>query len=268
MFINEKLILFSIRLGFSIRRLSLILYVGGLFIFFLSPESRADKILVEENAILPPTSDSPPFASKNFDNESQKSSGTFLRSPSRKPQNGVLVGRAAAQKYFVKSENAPSFGNSRLLSLHFGGYLRSKAYQWGSSSTFERAGVQTTGVTYKVGEWTQAMDLNLRIDYMQYEFENSKPIKISFLPLLTFPDSATEFPIYFGIGAGPGIFISQMERESNLSLDYQLIFGVRWLDIWHQSGFFIESGIKDHIHLLSDGQFMSQFLTAGAVFRL
>lgn len=180
---------------------------------------------------------------------------------------GTSVGRSAAQKYFVKEQTYNGV-NSRLLSLHVGGFLRSKAYQWGEQTTAERAGVQTTGVTYKVGEWTRTMDLNLRLDYFQYEVGQDKPIKISFLPLLTFPDSGTNFPIYFGVGAGPGIFLSQMAKESSVSLDYQLIFGVRWNDIWDKNGFFIESGIKDHIHVLSDGQFTSQFLTAGAVFKL
>ncbi|MEY4616107.1 MAG: hypothetical protein RJB66_1067 [Pseudomonadota bacterium] len=180
---------------------------------------------------------------------------------------GTSVGRSAAQKYFTK-ESSNTGVNSRLLSLHVGGYLRSKAYQWGDQVSSERAGVQTTGVTYKVGEWTRTMDLNLRLDYFQYEIGQEKPIKISFLPLLTFPDSGTNFPIYFGLGAGPGIFLNQLEKESSLTLDYQLIFGVRWNDIWDKNGFFIESGIKDHLHVLSDGQFTSQFLTAGAVFKL
>jgi hypothetical protein len=201
-----------------------------------------EKILVEDNALAAPSSESVP--------------------------KGTAVGRAAAQKYFVKDVQTGSYINSRLLSLHIGGYLHSKAYQWGETSSSEKVGVQTTGVTYKVGEWTQMMDLNLRVDYFQYEVAHERPIKISFLPLLTFPDSATGFPLYFGLGAGPGIFLSQMEKESVLSLDYQLIFGVRWNDIWRSSGFFIESGIKDHLHVLSDGQFTSQFLTAGAVFRL
>lgn len=225
-----------------------ILFTSILFLFlafFRENLARAEKILVEDNIPL----DS---SSQNKDLPSKK----------------AVVGRAAAQKYFVKESNSQSLINSRLLSLHIGGYLRSKAYQWGENPSAERAGVQTTGVTYKVGEWTQTMDLNLRVDYIQFEVDNEKPIKISFLPLLTFPDSAAGFPLYFGIGAGPGIFISQMEKESNLTLDYQLIFGVRWMNVWNQAGFFIESGIKDHIHLLSDGQFTSQFLTAGAVFRL
>jgi hypothetical protein len=218
------------------------LFASLLTISLMTLEPLEAKILVEENVVPVPSSQA--------------------------IEKGTSVGRAAAQKYFVKDAQASSVVNTRLLSLHVGGYLRSKAYQWGGNASAERAGMQTTGVTYKIGEWTQTMDLNLRVDYLQYEIENQKPIKISFLPLLTFPDAATNFPIYFGLGAGPGIFLSQMAKESNLSLDYQLIFGVRWNDIWKSSGFFIESGIKDHIHVLSDGQFTSQFLTAGAVFRL
>lgn len=181
---------------------------------------------------------------------------------------GTQVGRAAAQKYFTKEIKSETIMNHRLLSLHFGGYLRSKSYQWGTESTSESTGVQTVGVTYKVGEWPQLMDLNLRIDYFLYELEKIKPIKISFIPLLTFPDAGANFPLYFGLGVGPGLFLNQISKESSLSLDYQLIFGLRWNDIWRSSGFFIESGIKDHIHVLSDGQFTSQFLTAGAVFKL
>lgn len=191
------------------------------------------------------------------------------RSSSELPNRLPRVGRAAAQKYFVKeAQDDDGEMNTRLLSLHLGGYLKSKAHQWGSQSTSEQVGVQTMGVTYKIGEWVRSMDLNLRIDYFQYEVDKEKPIKVSFLPLLTFPDAATDFPLYFGMGLGAGFFLKQMERESNLSVDYQLVFGVRWTDLWNRSGFFIESGIKDHIHLLSDGQFTSQFLTAGAVFKL
>lgn len=189
-------------------------------------------------------------------------------SGSQSSEKEVSVGRVAAQKYFAKDSQVSSNLNSRLLSLHIGGYLHSRAYQWGNKPNSERVGVQTTGVTYKIGEWPQIMDLNLRVDYFQFEVDHVKPIKISFLPLITFPDSATGFPLYFGVGAGPGIFLSQLSKESNLTLDYQLIFGLRWTDIWQNSGFFIESGIKDHIHVLSDGQFTSQFMSAGAVFKL
>jgi hypothetical protein len=177
------------------------------------------------------------------------------------------VGRQAAQKFFTKT-NTPAPSTARILSLHAGGYINSKSYDWGTSGVKERTGYQTLGVTYKIGEWARAMDLSMRIDYLQYAFINKNPIKLSVLPMFTFPDAASNFPLYFGGGLGAGVFLTQLERESNLSLDYQLIFGLRLQDIWGHSGFFIESGIKDHVHLLSDGQFTGQFLVAGAVFSL
>jgi hypothetical protein len=177
------------------------------------------------------------------------------------------VGRQAAQKYFSKTQVDEPAG-SRILSLHAGGYINSKSYEWGKKGVSEKTGYQTLGVTYKIGEWIRAMDFSLRIDYLQYSFLQKNPIKLSVVPLFTFPDSASNFPLYFGGGLGAGVFLSQLERESNLSLDYQLIFGFRMQDIWGHSGFFIESGIKDHVHLLSDGQFTGQFLVAGAVFSL
>ena len=211
-------------------------------VFMLSLCSRGwgGKVLVEDNVNVSTTSSLPP-----------------------------KVGRSAAQKYFVKDhQQTDDTINTRLLSLHIGGYIHSKASQWGDESYAHRVGGKTMGVTYKIGEWVRTMDLNLRIDYFQYELGNEKPIKVSFVPLMTFPDASTNFPLYFGLGAGMGFFLNQLERESNLSMDYQLIFGVRWTDLWNHSGIFIESGIKDHVHLLSDGKFTSQFLTAGAVFKL
>jgi hypothetical protein len=177
------------------------------------------------------------------------------------------VGRAAAQKFFTKSNDSIP-NSSRILSLHAGGYINSKSREWGKSGISERTGYQTLGVTYKIGEWARSMDLSMRIDYLQYAFLQKNPIKLSVLPMFTFPDSASNFPLYFGGGLGAGVFLTQLEKESNLALDYQLIFGLRLLDIWGHSGFFIESGIKDHVHLLSDGQFTGQFLVAGAVFSL
>ena len=56
------------------------------------------------------------------------------------------------------------------------------------------------------------------------------------------------------------------EGESSLSLDYQLIAGARIFDVFENTGFLIETGMKNHVHLLSDGQFNGVFLTVGSVF--
>jgi hypothetical protein len=124
------------------------------------------------------------------------------------------------------------------------------------------------GLTYKMGEWTDSMDLNLRIDYQQYALREDRPIKLGFLAAVTFPDAAAHFPLYFGGGIGPGVFVSQIKDESPVSLDYQLYLGARVVNVIGRSGFFIEYGVKDHLLILSDGQFIGQYLAMGMVFSI
>jgi hypothetical protein len=195
------------------------------------------------------------------------------------------VGRGAAVKYFEKrspdaaEEEANNSNTSRpsssgsesahYLALHFGKMMSSTAYEWGTESKQTDVGDFTAGLTYRVGEWRNSMDLNLRIDFIQYKIVGEgeqKPLKMSILPLITFPDAASKFPLYFGFGVGPGIFFRQTDHEASLALDYQLIAGARFFDVFENAGFFIESGLKNHLQLWDSGQFNGTFLSAGAVF--
>lgn len=177
------------------------------------------------------------------------------------------VGREAAAKYFTPSSPKTNLILPRLLALHLGGYTESEAFVWGKRGRNDDIGKYTVGVTYRVGEWTNSMDLHIRVDFNRYELENERPLKMSFLPLITFPDAASGFPLYFGAGAGVGVFFKQLDGESNLSLDYQILAGVRMLDVFGSTGVFFESGMKNHLHLLSDGQVNAVFVATGAVFR-
>lgn len=181
------------------------------------------------------------------------------------------VGTKAAAKYF---EKAPSAGGDRdhFLALHLGMFIDSDAYSWGvdhNDRNYDHAedpGKLNIGVTYRMGEWTDTMDLNLRADFQTFDLGKDKPFKLSIIPLITFPDSNSQFPLYFGAGVGPGIFFKQTRQESALSLDYQLIAGARIFDMIENTGFFLEFGLKNHLLLLSDGQFNGVFLATGAVF--
>jgi len=194
------------------------------------------------------------------------------------------VGRGAAAKYFDKrdpdsqeeqsAEPAPMKSSSgsnseHYLALHFGKMMSSTAYEWGTESKQTDVGDFTAGLTYRIGEWHNSMDLNLRLDFIQYKVVGEgeqKPLKMSILPLITFPDAASKFPLYFGFGIGPGVFFRQTDGEASLSLDYQLIAGARFFDVFENAGFFIESGLKNHLQLWNSGQFNGTFLSAGAVF--
>lgn len=194
------------------------------------------------------------------------------------------VGRGAASKYFEKrspdaSEDAAepvanassrsSGPNDHYLALHVGKMMSSTAYEWGTEAKQTDVGDFTAGLTYRVGEWRNSMDLSIRIDFIQFNIVGNgepKPLKMSILPLVTFPDAAAKFPLYFGFGAGPGVFFRQTDGEASLSLDYQLIAGARFFDVFENAGFFIESGLKNHLQLWNSGQFNGTFLSAGAVF--
>lgn len=202
------------------------------------------------------------------------------------------VGKKAAAKYFQKNSprggEAASYTNtsderrarrgpaaedegsagasSHYLQLHFGRFVGSQAWEWGQSGRVEEAGEYTLGVTYKFDQWGQFADVNLRVDFIEYKVVGQRPQKMSMLPLVIFPDSGSRFPLYFGAGAGLGVFFKQVGDESTLSLDYQLVAGARFFDVFENGGFFIETGLKNHIQLLNSGQFNGTFLSVGALF--
>ena len=89
---------------------------------------------------------------------------------------------------------------------------------------------------------------------------------MALVPMIMFPDSGSRFPLYFGFGAGPGVFFSQLAGKSYFALNYELIAGARLFNVLQDVGFFIETGLKNNILLLSDGQFNGLWLNVGAIF--
>ena len=199
--------------------------------------------------------------------------GIGLSCPGRAAETPA-VGRRAAAKYFAKAEEvkevkeSPSPRNSsveNLLMIHVGGYSSSTAYAWNGNGKKTGVGKASYGITYLYDEWA-GMDLNLRFDFNEYKVDGLGASKLSVMPLVTFPRAEKRFPLYFGFGVGAGVFFTQLQDESNLSLDYQLVLGFRWLDALQTAGFFLEFGMKNHLHVLSDGQFNGMPLTGGVVF--
>ena len=197
-------------------------------------------------------------------------------SPSSSPQSGQpRVGKKAAEKYLSPTPNQGKTDERRevrdsdsthFLAVHIGTYVSDTAYRWGSLDTQNNVGKWTFGLTYKVGEWVNSMDLLMRVDLSSYTLNDGSATKISFLPLITFPDVASRFPLYFGVGAGLGVFAVQFDGKSPLSLDYEVVAGARFFDVFKNTGFFVEAGLKNHFLLLSEGQFNGTFVAVGSVF--
>ena len=179
-------------------------------------------------------------------------------------------GRKAAQKYFQQRQKggrsvASSSGGPRFLALHLGKAFDEDNNKWGNNNS-DDIGRLDLGVTYRVGEWTNSMDLMFRANFFTYSLNEGNATKLSLMPMITFPDANSRFPLYFGAGAGLGIFLKQIKKESSLSLDYQIVAGARFFDVFNSVGLMFELGMKNHIFLTSDGQYQSVFGAVGAVF--
>ena len=149
--------------------------------------------------------------------------------------------------------------------LHLGLYTDSQAYEWGPNSAIAGTGQSTYGVTYLFSEW-HGMDVNFRADFSEYSIAGNRASQLGLIPLLTFPRVESRFPLYFGVGAGPGIFLQQLSNSSSLAFDYELLIGLRFTEIDGALGLFVEYGMKNSIFLLSQGQFNGTALDGGVVF--
>lgn len=191
-----------------------------------------------------------------------------------------LVGKKAAAKYFQAKgdssyEAAPvprypstieSLGSDdHYMALGISTYTSSKAYKWGLNSEKD---VAKTGVdmTYRLTQDYELFDEVIRLSFNTYRVAGDKAQKMSFLYGMTFPDATSKFPLYFGFAVGPGIFFKQIDGESTIALDYQMFLGLRLFNLFESTGFFVEGGIKNHLHLTSDGQLNGTYVSAGAVF--
>jgi hypothetical protein len=178
------------------------------------------------------------------------------------------VGRGSAAKYFEKSDTSSSTKHGtgeNVLYIMAGPYINSASYAWKGSDKRTGIAKNSYSFTYLFEQWHN-IDTNIRGDFTDFAIDDERLLKFSILPLWTFPLVETRFPLYFGLGAGLGIFFKQVDQESNLSFDYQLVVGTRFLDLLGNAGAVIEFGMKNHVHLLSDGQLNATALTVGTVF--
>ncbi|MCB9026718.1 MAG: hypothetical protein H6625_10400 [Bdellovibrionaceae bacterium] len=181
------------------------------------------------------------------------------------------TGKKTADKFFIKRQESnedrktSATGAPRYLAIQFGFFTDEETYKWGKSNKND-VGKLISGITYRIGEWTDSMDLAIRADFVSYEIDDKNPLKISLMPIVTFPDAKSGFPLYFGAGAGLGVFFKQARDESSLSFDYQILAGARFFNIISSMGLIFEFGLKNQLLLLSDGQHNGVYGTLGAVF--
>ena len=190
------------------------------------------------------------------------------------------TGKEKATQYFQQRKStapvapAPAAGATpHYMAVHVGTFFSDQSYNWGfedirsDAGWGSGAGKVNFGVTYRMGEWVHSMDLNLRMEYTSYDLGDAGSArKLSFSPVITFPDAASRFPLYFGGGAGLGFLVQQVRGRSPISFDWQVLAGVRFLDVIGKVGFMVETGLKNHLLIMSQGQYNGVYLNVGSVF--
>lgn len=185
------------------------------------------------------------------------------------------VGRTAAAKYFEKNpqdqsryvvqDDAGIGAEERFLAFGASFYTKSDSFSWGSTNKEQDIGKMGLDMTYRLSQ-SNYIDYSLRVLYAEYEPNFQKANKMSFMYAVTLPDAGAKFPLYFGAAAGPGVFFTQLDNESSVSLDYQLFLGLRIFNLFDRTGFYVEGGMKNHVQLTSDGQLNGTYLSTGAIF--
>lgn len=195
--------------------------------------------------------------------------------------NAPKVGRRAAARYFqsegsgneaemanqkVASSIEPLSAEDHFLAFGFSNYVSSDAYKWGQGGKEEKVGKWGVDMMYRIGQYSNVIDQGIRVSYNEFEATSKRASKLSFMYGLTLPDAGSQFPLYFGAAAGPGVFLTQLENESSLTLDYQMYLGLRLFNIFENTGFYVEGGLRNHLQITSDGQLNGSYISAGGVF--
>lgn len=175
-------------------------------------------------------------------------------------------GKEAAMKYFTKSSkrqlasrSVVDPGNSNLLAMAVGSLVDSKSYQWTDN---QLSGWNAEIFYHNASEGYFGKGYHLELQ--KFASEDEEFSKVSFLLSFTFPRRLS-FPVYLGVAGGPGYFTKQLRGESAFSFDYKAYLGFRLNEIHSQ--YFVQAGIKNHVHVLSDGQFNGWFVSSGVAYR-
>lgn len=152
------------------------------------------------------------------------------------------------------------------LTFGLSSYLSDESFSWGQDGKETEVGKWGFDINYRLGEYPNLMDELFKISYNEYKPNGERAAKLSVLYAISFPESSTQFPLYFGAAGGLGVFTTQLSGSSSISFDYQLYLGVRLFNLYENTGFYVEGGIKNHILLTSKGQLNGTYVSAGGVF--
>ncbi len=108
-----------------------------------------------------------------------------------------------------------------------------------------------------MGQWTNSWICFLRAEYVTYGIDDETTRKIDFDAGCNFSDVDSDFR-FISAPARAWEFHFTKWKTSDLT-DYQLLAGVRFLNLWEGGGLVAETGIKGAVNLISSGELTAYF---------
>lgn len=181
----------------------------------------------------------------------------------------VETGKRAAMKYFtggakkqIKTRQtasiSPTQPGHRILALAVGSLVNSRNYNEGQG---QYMGWNAEAFYLKADQGYFAKGYHLEMQ--KFSTHLRELTKLSFLLSFSFPRRLS-FPVYLGVAAGPGFFLKQNKGKSQFSFDYKAYLGLRLNQ--ENSQYFLQTGVKNHVLVLSDGQFVGWFVSSGVAY--
>lgn len=219
------------------------------------------------NTELIPKSSSSTLKASLKDSLNDKENNAVARSKAGISTRNISSSSPVVKNVVKHKKSLSSANKKRFLSLELGKVLHLGENSWegNEATSFDDLFAE---VSYKYGEWVNWGDLLFSFSYASQSINGNKARKLGIMPMISFPDAESRFPLYFGLGVGPGIYMKKIQNQSSVSVDYNLFAGLRLYNLFKESGLQLELGIKNQMMLFSNGKFNEGFyVSTGMVFK-
>ena len=150
--------------------------------------------------------------------------------------------RYIVENYFSKRASSGNYYDyARAFTLSSGGSI----YRANTDKVFETLSSFNLSFTQVFKEITFLGDLNLKFSIFSSKMSKQKATLLEVTPFITIPEIRTTFPFYVGMGFGFGFYPHYLIKQlPALSVNTQIFFGFRFLEIYRNIGCFTELNLR------------------------
>ena len=173
--------------------------------------------------------------------------------------------RYIVENYFSKRSSSKNYYNySRSFTLSAGGSI----YRMSKDKSFRSLSSINLSFTQNVKEIKFLGDLNLKFSIFDIQMASQKTLLLEILPFITVPEVQTAFPFYVGFGLGLGMYPRYLIRQMPIfSLSSQFFVGLRFLELYHNLGFFTELNLRIQYPFSELTAYLETLSQFGLIFR-